>query len=157
MITKYNWGITVVNFVIAIVLITALAFVVFYKLFAVDAHVKAAEVNLQVGKWNKLQVTYAMAYENLGSFRDIGYIPYGKIASDGESSKSRVFSYSSDLRNGKGRFLAVNRVSLNDCLRYEGYWLAYGNPEQIIGNAVVELPVARCAELTPDFELLKDF
>jgi hypothetical protein len=146
-----------VNLVIAIVLITALSFIVFNKLFAVDAQVKAGEVSLQAGKWNKLLLTYAMEYEKLGSFEEIGYVPYGKIASDGESSKSKVFNYSSDLKNGKGRFLAINRVSLDNCLRYEGYWLAYGNPEQMVGNAVVELPVSRCAILTPYFELLRNF
>ena len=145
------------NLVVAIVLITALAFIVFYKLFAVDAQVKAVEVSLQAGKWNRLLVAHALEYEKLGSFKEIGYIPYGKVATDGESSKSRVFNYSSDLENGKGRFLAINRVSLDSCLRYEGYWLAYGNPEQVVGNAVVELPVSRCAILTPYFELLRNF
>ena len=154
---KSSLSITVVNLVVAIVLITALAFIVFYKLFAADAQVKAVEVSMQAGKWNRLQVAYAMEYEELGSFTEIGYIPVGKVAADGESSKSQVFSYSSDLENGKGRFLAINRVSLDNCLRYEGYWLAYGNPEQVVGNAVVELPVSRCAILTPYFELLRNF
>ncbi len=157
MIVKSNMGITVVNLVIAVVLITALAFIVFYKLFAVDAKIKASEVNPQAGQWNKLLVSYAMEREELGTFKEIGYVPYGKVAPDGESSKSQVFNYSSDFLNGKGRFLAVNRISLNDCSRYEGLWLAYGNPEQIVGNAVAELPVLRCAILTPNFELLRVF
>jgi len=59
------------------------------------------------------------------------------------------------LTRGKGRFLAINRVSLDKCGKGEGAWFAYGNPEQIVGNAVVEPPVARCAALTPHFELLR--
>jgi len=154
---KTDLGVTIVNLVVAIVLVTALAFIVFYKLFAVDAQVKAVEVSLQAGKWNRLLVAHAMEYEKLGSFKEIGYVPNGKVAADGESSKSGVFNYSSDAKNGEGRFLAINRVSLNNCLRYEGYWLAYGNPEQMVGNAVVELPIRRCAILTPYFELLRSF
>jgi len=154
---KYEsyYSISIVNLVIAIVFIGAIAFIVFYKLFAVDAQIKAVEVNQQAGKWNKLSVAYAIAYERLGSFKEIGYIPYGKVDKDGESSKSKYFNYSSDLINGKGRFLAINRVKLDKCLKYEGEWLAYGNPEQVVGNAVVEPPIPKCAVLTPDFELLK--
>jgi hypothetical protein len=149
-------GITVVNFVIAVVLITATGFVVFYKLFAISAHVKAAEVNPQAGRWNKMHLTYALETEKLGSFKEIGYIPYGDVAKDGESSQSSYFNYSSDLLNGKGRFLAVNRVRLEACKKYDGQWFAYINPEQMIGNAVAEAPISRCAVLTPDFELLRE-
>ena len=154
---KYEayYSISIVNLVIAIVLIAALGFIVFYKIFAVDAQIKAIEVSQQAGKWNKLLVAYAISNEKLGSFKEIGYIPYGNVESDGESSKSKYFSYNSDLENGKGRFFATNRVKLDKCLKYEGQWLAYGNPEQVVGNAVVELPVPKCAILTPDFELLK--
>jgi len=155
---KYDpyYSISIVNLVIAIVFIAAVAFIVFYKIFAVDAQIKAVEVNQQASKWNKLQVAYAITNEKLGSFSEIGYVPYGNVESDGESSKSKYFNYNSDLINGKGRFLAVNRVKLDKCKKYEGQWLAYGNPEQVAGNAVVELPIPKCAILTPDFELLRE-
>ncbi|MDR0518168.1 MAG: hypothetical protein LBH25_14115 [Fibromonadaceae bacterium] len=150
-------GITVVNLAVAIVFIFATLFVIFYKIFAVSAHLKAMEVNLQVGRWNKMHLIYALETEKLGSFKDIGFIPQGEVAKDGEASKGPYFNYSSDLLNGKGRFLAVNRVGLDACKKYDGQWFAYINPEQIIGNAVAEAPIKRCAELTPDFELLRDF
>jgi len=141
----------------AIVFICALVFIVVHKLFAVDARIRAAEVVEQAGKWNKLLVAYAIENEELGSFTEIGYVPPGKVAKDGESSKSDAFKYSSDQDHGKGRFLAINRVSLDKCGKYEGEWFAYGNQEQIVGNAVAEPPVARCAGLTPDFELLRGY
>jgi len=154
---RSNAGITIVNLSVAIVLMGALAFIVFYKLFDLDAKVKATEVLQQSWQWNKLLVAYAIENEELGSFKEIGYVPPGKVAADGESSKSHFFKYSSDLEGGKGRFLAINRVRLNECRKNEGEWFAYGNPEQIVGNAVVEAPVARCAVLTPYFELLRGF
>jgi len=153
--SKYEYSISVVNLITAILFIAVVVFIVFYKLFAVEAQVKALEVSQQAGKWNRLSVTYAIENEKLGSFKEIGYVPFGKVASDGESSQSKYFNYSSDLANGKGRFLAVNRVKLDNCSKYEGEWFAYMNPEQIVGNAVPEPPISKCAILTPDFELLK--
>ncbi|MCL2207196.1 MAG: hypothetical protein FWB90_03765 [Fibromonadales bacterium] len=154
---RSNTSITIANLSVAVVLVGALAFIVVYKLFAVDAKVKASEVILQAGQWNKLLVAHAIENEDLGSFAEIGYVPPGKLSEGGENSKSRYFKYSSDLDNGKGRFLAVNTVSFNECRKYEGKWFAYGNPEQIVGNAVAEAPVARCATLTPFFELLRGY
>jgi len=152
---SYCYTISLSNFLTAIAFIAVLAFIVFYKLFSVDAQVKAVEVSQEAGKWNRLSVTYALYCEQLGSFKEIGYVPIGKVDKDGEGSKSKYFKYSSDLINGKGRFLAVNRVSLDKCLKYEGVWFAYMNPEQIVGNAVPELPLRKCAILTPEFELFK--
>jgi hypothetical protein len=152
-----TYGVTVVNFIIAVVLILAFAFVIFYKLFALSAQVKALEVNPQAGRWNRLLVAYAIETETLGSFKEIGFVPYGKLAEDGESSKSSTFSYSSDLENGKGRFLAINIIGLDNCKKKEGHWFAYGNIEQFAGNAVAEPPIKRCAVLTPNFELFRDF
>jgi hypothetical protein len=149
-------GFTFANMVIAIALITATGFVAFYKLFAVSAQVKAVEVNQQTAKWNKMHLAYALETEKLGAFKDIGFVPYGDVAKDGESSKSSYFNYSSDLLNGKGRFLAVNSVRLDACKKHDGQWFAYINPEQIIGNAVAEAPIQRCAILTPDYELLRE-
>ncbi|MCL2260194.1 MAG: hypothetical protein FWC15_02440 [Fibromonadales bacterium] len=154
---RSNTGITIVNLSVAIVLMGALVFIVIHKLFAVDAKVRAVEVLEQAGQWNKLLVAYAIENEELGSFTEIGYVPIGKVAKDGESSKSDVFEYNSDLANGKGRFLAINRVSLNECRKRKGEWFAYGNPEQIVGNAVAEAPIAKCAVLTPYFELLRGY
>jgi hypothetical protein len=153
----FTAGITVVNLVIAIVLLTAFGFIAYYKLFAVSSLIKATEVSQQAGKWNKMHLAYALENESLGSFKDIGYVPAGEVTKDGEAGRSPTFNYSSDLINGKGRFLAVNRVSLDDCKKYKGQWLAYINPEQIIGNAVSELPIGKCAILTPNFELLREF
>jgi len=149
------YSISLSHFLIAIALIATLAFIVFYKLFSVDAKVKAVEVSQEAGKWNRLSVAYAIFYEQLGSFKEIEYVPIGKVDADGEGSQSKYFKYSSDLKNGKGRFLAVNRVSLDKCFKYEGQWFAYMNPEQIVGNAVPELPLRKCAVLTPDFELFR--
>jgi hypothetical protein len=151
-------GIPVSNLVIAIVLLSILAFVVFNKIFATDAKIRAMEVSQQAGQWNKLQVTYAIHNEKLGNFTEIGYVPPGKLAPDGESSRSKTFSYSSDLDNGIGRFLAINIVTLEKCKKNKGQWFAYGNPEQFVGNAVAEVPMrSECAVLTPDFELLREF
>jgi len=152
---SYYYSISLSSLLIAIALIAALAFIVFYKLFSVDVHVKAAEVSQEAGKWNRLSVTYALTYEKLGSFKEIGYVPIGKVDKDEEGSESKYFKYSSDLANGTGRFLAVNKVNLDNCRKYEGEWFAYMNPEQIIGNAVPELPIRKCAVLTPEFELFK--
>jgi hypothetical protein len=156
---KYHTpGIPVTNLVVAIVLISIFAFIVFNKASATDAKVRAVEVSQQAGQWNKLQVAYAIHNEKLGSFTQIGYVPPGTLAKDGESSKSRSFSYSSDLETGIGRFLAINIVSLEKCKKHKGRWGAYGNPDQIMGNAVAIPPeVPECAALTPDFELLKEF
>ena len=52
--------------------------------------------------------------------------------------------------------MAENKVHLDDCKRYDGQWFAYINPEQMIGNAVAEAPISRCAVLTPDYELLRE-
>jgi len=152
-----KFGITLVNLIIAIVFIAIAAFVVFHKLFALSGQVRAMEVEPQAGKWNKMHLAYALEYEKLGSFRDIGYVPHGEVMKEGEASRSSTFSYSSDLINGKGRFLAVNRKTLDACKKYDGQWFAYINPEQMIGNAVAEAPIKRCAVLTPNFELLREF
>jgi hypothetical protein len=154
---NFTAGITVVNLVIAIVLLTAFGFVAYYKLFAISSLVRATEVSQQVGKWNKAHLAYALETEKLGSFKDIGFVPTGEATKDGEAGRSSTFNYSSDLINGRGRFLAINRVSLDDCKKYKGQWLAYINPEQLMGNAVAELPIERCAILTPNFELLREF
>ena len=150
-----KFGVTIVNLIIALAFLFAGGFVLFHKLFAISADVKALEVEREAGKWNKMHLAYALENEKLGSFKEIGYVPFGEILKDGEASKSKIFSYSSDLINGRGRFLAINRVTLAQCRRHDGQWFAYINPEQIIGNAVAESPVERCAVLLPNFELLR--
>ncbi|GHV16274.1 hypothetical protein AGMMS49938_16130 [Fibrobacterales bacterium] len=147
-------GITVVNLVITIVVLAVAAFVILMKIFSVGAQVRAVEVEQQVRTWNKLQVAFALNNERLGSFKDIAYVPPGKLRDEGEASKGSSFNYSSDLLNGKGRFLAINNTKMEKCRKYEGTWLAYANPENIMGNAVIELPIQKCAVLTPKFDVI---
>jgi len=150
-------GITIVNVIIALAFLFAAGFVLFHKLFAVSTNVKVLEVEQEASKWNKMHLAYALEYEKLGSFNEIGFVPFGEILKEGEASKSKTFSYSSDLMNGRGRFLAINRINLDRCRKHDGQWFAYINPEQMIGNAVAESPVERCAVLLPNFELLRGY
>ena len=105
----------------------------------------------------KLQESYAMENNFLGSWENIGYkSPAGNASGDGSTTN---FKYTAPTVEDSAKtidagFLASNAVALNDCKISTGSWSVKSEFDEQSGNVTATASVSGtgCEELTPSFD-----
>lgn len=143
-------GFSLVELMVVILVMGALAAVGIPKLFGLTAKAKVTEIHATAGTYIHAQDAYLHGNNVIGNWREIGFAP---PASD-------VFEYSGCVQNsitpqsGTGSIigmLASNRIKLNDCLAH-GAWAIVMTPQDEHHLSYQKIASsAECAALTPNW------
>lgn len=153
-------GFTLIELMVAVVIVGILAGIAVPKLFGNTAKAKATEVNPAAMTYTKLQQAYLLEFKGIGTWKKIGYeAPGGGETSNFKYSKGDVRSSvkKSLLKttfSGEGKigWTADNVVGMNDC-HLGNRWIvsiiASGDSDIELKRQLVNSPTSQyCAALT---------
>lgn len=153
-------GFTLIELMVAVVIVGILAGIAVPKLFGNTAKAKATEVNPAAMTYTKLQQAYLLEFKGIGTWKKIGYeAPGGGETSNFKYSKGDVRSSvkKSLLKttfSGEGKigWMADNVVGMNDC-HLGNKWvvsiIASGDSDIELKRQLVNSPTSQyCAALT---------
>ena len=144
-------GFTLIELMVVIVIMGILAAVAVPKLFGMIAKSKASEVGPAAGTYVKLQETYAVENNAIGSWSQIGYKdPSGSVTGGSTAS----FTYVPGTSSGVDNWSAYNKVGLNDCtIKSAAVWKMGASFAASTGNVsfAPRITDTSCGILTPNF------
>lgn len=147
--TKRN-GFTLIEVMVVVVILGALAAVAVPKIFGMVAKAQAAEIPTAAGSYTHLQDAYIHHEHSIGTWKDIGYGAPG-------NGESKNFEYSdcihekkplsNDTENILG-WRASNRFKLNDCTARSSWGVVLVPVDDNNVNYRQVASSAECAALT---------